>query len=262
MSEAYRAGDVLGVELAKLEGVINISLAFATDDLVSVEAMVRDGFRVRSTAERMQNIAAIAMPDIREFSVILADSTGATDFVWRRRFNRWTETALNLYTPPAPDTVPVSTTGEFRVEVIANSLNVRSGPGTNYTVIGRLPRGNKVVVTGISADQAWYFFRYWDADGWISADGSLARVESGDTGQLAVVAAPEIVPTSIPVVQSAPTQRLVSEPPPASDGGTCPSFDFTCSQLTCQQAQACLAAGNTDLDADGDGTACDRQCGG
>lgn len=43
--------------------------------------------------------------------------------------------------------------------------------------------------------------------------------------------------------------------------GTCPSTAFTCNQLfTCQEAQACLAAGNTSLDPDGDGVPCPNLC--
>ena len=38
----------------------------------------------------------------------------------------------------------------------------------------------------------------------------------------------------------------------------CPSLAFTCTQLTCSQAAACLAAGNFSLDPNGNGTACDE----
>ncbi len=38
----------------------------------------------------------------------------------------------------------------------------------------------------------------------------------------------------------------------------CPSMSFTCTQLTCSQAAACLAAGNFALDPNGNGTACDE----
>lgn len=38
----------------------------------------------------------------------------------------------------------------------------------------------------------------------------------------------------------------------------CPSLAFTCTQLTCSQAAACLAAGNFSLDPDGNGTACNE----
>lgn len=54
----------------------------------------------------------------------------------------------------------------------------------------------------------------------------------------------------------APTQR--------AEQGTCPSTQFTCAQLQdCQEAIACLQAGNFSLDPDGDNTPCeDLLCGG
>jgi hypothetical protein len=253
-----QTGDELAAQWMTIDGVVSVDLTMATNDLVSTEVVVREGFRVRATAEKMRDVALAAVPNLNQFTAILADGDGATDYVWQGWDNEWVETVLNLYTPSG---AMASTMDEFRVEIVANSLNVRSGPGTEYAAIGRLPRGNKVVVSGISPDGAWYFFRYWDADGWISADESLVRVESGNTSQLAVVAAPEIEPTNAPAVQPAPTQPLVSEPP-AQSGGTCPGFDFTCSGLTCEQAYACLAAGNNQLDRDGDGIPCEDVCGG
>jgi hypothetical protein len=45
---------------------------------------------------------------------------------------------------------------------------------------------------------------------------------------------------------------------PTSNGGVCPSTAFTCPQLfTCQEAYACLAAGNFSLDPDNDGIPCE-----
>lgn len=43
---------------------------------------------------------------------------------------------------------------------------------------------------------------------------------------------------------------------------TCPGSSFTCGLLTCEQAYACLAAGNNSLDQDGDGIPCESVCGG
>lgn len=44
----------------------------------------------------------------------------------------------------------LNTTGE----VLATVLNIRSGPGTTYTIITKLPQGTKVLVTGQTGD--WY----------------------------------------------------------------------------------------------------------
>ncbi|HLY28796.1 MAG TPA: excalibur calcium-binding domain-containing protein [Aggregatilineales bacterium] len=46
-----------------------------------------------------------------------------------------------------------------------------------------------------------------------------------------------------------------------SSGQTsCPGLSYTCSQLTCEQAKACLAAGNKSLDGNGDGIPCNSKC--
>ncbi len=62
------------------------------------------------------------------------------------------------------------------------------------------------------------------------------------------------IPLAVP-----PTQ------PPAANSSSnqsvsCPSTNFTCSQLTCPQAYACLRAGNGSLDNDGDGVPCESVC--
>ena len=46
---------------------------------------------------------------------------------------------------------------------------------------------------------------------------------------------------------------------PGVNVGFCPSITFTCQQLaSCEQAQACLAAGNRTLDGDNDGIPCEE----
>lgn len=62
-------------------------------------------------------------------------------------------------------------------------------------------------------------------------------------------------PANTPIVAS-----TIEQPPVV--GASCPGFDYTCPQLTCEQAYACLAAGNGRLDADKDGKPCETQCGG
>lgn len=61
------------------------------------------------------------------------------------------------------------------------------------------------------------------------------------------------------VSQLNPTQSI---PPTAVEPVLvdCPSLTATCSELTCAQAYACLAAGNTSLDQDQDGIPCENIC--
>ncbi|PJF33519.1 MAG: hypothetical protein CUN49_18385, partial [Candidatus Thermofonsia Clade 1 bacterium] len=49
---------------------------------------------------------------------------------------------------------------------------------------------------------------------------------------------------------------------PTLDPSECPDLTFTCAQFTtCEQAVACLRAGNTRLDRDGNGIPCESLCG-
>ena len=49
-----------------------------------------------------------------------------------------------------------------------NSVNVRSGPGTNYAVIGSAPKGAAYTITGQSG--SWYIIEFGGNVGYISAD--------------------------------------------------------------------------------------------
>ena len=63
----------------------------------------------------------------------------------------------------AVDTAPLAIDGV----VTASKLNVRSGPGTGFTVLHVLWQGNRVTVTGQSGD--WYRLRLADGrTGWVS----------------------------------------------------------------------------------------------
>ncbi|MBZ0289116.1 MAG: excalibur calcium-binding domain-containing protein, partial [Anaerolineae bacterium] len=69
------------------------------------------------------------------------------------------------------------------------------------------------------------------------------------TGQV-VVNPVQAVTTAVP--------GLIVTATVGAGGTTCPSLGFTCSQLfTCQEARACLAAGNFSLDPDNDGIPCE-----
>ena len=49
------------------------------------------------------------------------------------------------------------------------NVNIRSGPGTNYKVLGTLSRGQKVTRIGVT-DNGWGVFKYKDQDGYVSGN--------------------------------------------------------------------------------------------
>lgn len=79
-----------------------------------------------------------------------------------------------------------------------------------------------------------------------------------NTGKLASLSAVE--PTGIPPTKTPTPLPIPTVPPP--QGAVCPNTSYTCSQLTCEQAYACLAAGVSRLDRDHDGIPCESVCGG
>ena len=53
--------------------------------------------------------------------------------------------------------------------VTANSLNVRSGASTSYSIIGKLTKGKEVEI--LSSSNGWYKIQYSEnQSGWVSAD--------------------------------------------------------------------------------------------
>jgi uncharacterized protein YraI len=77
-------------------------------------------------------------------------------------------------------------TTQFRV-------NVRSGPGTQYTVLGVLTFGDSVDITGQNADATWLRVNFNGQEGWVSA--SVVEVN----GEIA----------SAPVVEAGPGATLI-----------------------------------------------------
>ena len=65
-------------------------------------------------------------------------------------------------------------------------VNVRSGPGTSYLIIGVVERGHSITATGRNQDGDWVQFSYQGDMGWVYAP--LITVENPD--ELPVIAAP------------------------------------------------------------------------
>ena len=87
----------------------------------------------------------------------------------------------------------------------STNLNVRSGPGTNYNVLGVLRPGDQAEITGRNADSTWWQIEYATApqgSGWVSA----AYVKAENFDQVPVVGAP--APPSNPT--PSPQQQVVT----------------------------------------------------
>jgi uncharacterized protein YraI len=86
---------------------------------------------------------------------------------------------------PVPSSTPFHLPGDVFVTTYRR-VNVRTGPGTDYTVLGSLEASSSADVTGRTTDNEWLRVDFDGLDGWVayfvvSSSGSLDDVEVVDT---------------------------------------------------------------------------------
>ncbi len=102
-------------------------------------------------------------------------------------------------------TVTASPTPQGVLGTMMGPVNVRTGPGNNYPVIGQLKKNEQQQIVGANGDFTWYVIDFRQQQGWLST--SLVTV-FGDVRTLPLVVPP---PTPIPSATALPTAM-----PPAS----------------------------------------------
>jgi uncharacterized protein YraI len=110
-----------------------------------------------------------------------------------------TATQTRLFTPSPTLGSPVIIEPQLRVTL--NSANVRSGPGTNYPVIGILREGSVVRVLARNSDSSWY----------------NVELEEGQTAWLAAATAVGVNPSAL---ESVPVAATIPVPPTATPSPT------------------------------------------
>ncbi|MGC8880307.1 MAG: SH3 domain-containing protein, partial [Anaerolineae bacterium] len=108
-----------------------------------------------------------------------------------------TPTPTARSTPSTPAAVDICEPCRLPIATAMLDLNVRSGPGIAYPILGALRAGHSAEISGISADGSWLQVAYARA---ASGSGWVARryvVVSGDLGSVPVVPAPPL-PTPSP----------------------------------------------------------------
>jgi hypothetical protein len=131
--------------------------------------------------------------------------------------------ATSLLTSAAaqPTTVPTSEASATTCTVAVasgGSVNIRSGPGTQFTAIGTLFAGQSLPVLGQLAGGAWLQVSLTNGTaGWVAA--SVTQL-AGDCAALPVVAAPVNAPLA-PTLPPPPAPT--NPPPPTTSGGTAPT---------------------------------------
>jgi uncharacterized protein YraI len=115
-----------------------------------------------------------------------------------------TETPVATSEPTATPTATATPQPGQPMVTATTNLNIHSGPGTAYPVLGFLLAGQTAEVTGISADTGWWQIKFSgaaDGYGWLSAQYVTAQ----NTSNVPVVQAPPLPATPTPTTNPTPT---------------------------------------------------------
>jgi uncharacterized protein YraI len=119
--------------------------------------------------------------------------------------------------PPSPENPAEEAAAQSGVEpqlIAPGSVNIRSGPGTNYQVIGALNANAPVPVIGRSQDTSWWQIKISDGSmGWVAS----SVVSASNTESVAAVEAPPAV------VAAVSAQPAAAAPPSAPEK---PKYQF------------------------------------
>ncbi|NOZ72439.1 MAG: SH3 domain-containing protein [Chloroflexi bacterium] len=132
-------------------------------------------------------------------------------------------TAAPTDTPPPPSPTPVPPTptpSTPQVEVTANTVNLRGGPGTNYPRLGKVVKGTKLDI--IARNQAGDWFQIKTAEGktaWIINDKRWTR----PLAEVGAIVIAQNIPTPPPTPKPRPTNT------PAPTNTPVPSYPFQAS---------------------------------
>ena len=81
-------------------------------------------------------------------------------------------------------TPPEVSRAAARVVINTAFLNIRSGPGAQYTVVSTLPGGTELAVVGFAPDDVWYLVEGAFGRGWLNSEFVLFR---GDGSRVPIV---------------------------------------------------------------------------
>ena len=172
--------------------------------------------------------------------------------------------------PVQATSVPAATAAPAACTVRGNNVNLRSGPGTNYPVVGSLSSGTSLPVTGTNQARDWYTVNLNGQQAWAAAS---VTTTTGNCSVLPTVSAPPVpTPRPAPVQQPAqqqPAQQPVQQAPvqqPAAASWNCNGNLYNCRDFgSCSLVMSYWNTCPGDpsrLDSDNDGRPCESLCGG
>ncbi|MGE0712151.1 MAG: penicillin-insensitive murein endopeptidase [Planctomycetota bacterium] len=152
---------VVSLAAAGLASAANVEV---TASALNLRSGPGTGYRVIAVAQRGEVMQALG-------------TTGSWTLVQRGSTRAYGATSY-LRTSSANTGTNTGTTSGTQMEVTASGLNVRSGPGTGYRVVGTLNRGARVTVTGQSG--AWRRIAFNGGSAYVHGD-YLGAVGSGSS---------------------------------------------------------------------------------
>lgn len=89
----------------------------------------------------------------------------------------WVHSAYISAVTPLPNVPPTVPTGQNSASVNTGMLNLRNGPGANFEIVAKLPRGSVINLHGRNADQSWVQVSIpGGSQGWVSSRYILSNV--------------------------------------------------------------------------------------
>jgi hypothetical protein len=119
--------------------------------------------------------------------------------------------------PPPPTTAPTvaapaKPAAEASIIVTNEFVNVRSGPGTGFNLLGKLDKGNTAKLLGRSEDGNWWQVQFGNAKGWVF--GEYVKAENANLVSVVTAPAePVTAPKPTAAAPSVPLQSLPTAPP-------------------------------------------------
>ncbi len=107
----------------------------------------------------------------------------------------------SVFSTPVPTATPIPQ-GVVVARITSSVQNVRSGPSTNFSVIGQLNQDEEVQVVGTNIDASWLVIEFRGQEGWIANLSSLNEI-TGNLNDLPIITPP-----------ASPTPAVSPTPPP------------------------------------------------
>jgi len=110
--------------------------------------------------------------------------------------------------PVNPDNLGLTELG-YLIVVEPLTVNLRSGDGTEYTIVGQLEQGEELFVIGRNEDRSWWFVRVGNVRGWVNSE--LVAVRGDLTAAPIVPVFGEIFPPRLFVFTSQPLRTAPTD---------------------------------------------------